>query len=148
MNISKATLKDLPFLYQIGKSTPEFRVSADEEFMPQDEFSYAIKSPDSVFLVAKVGKEIAGFIYASAKDKERPFNDRYACLIYLVVLPQFRNHGIAHGLYKECEKRLKKMNINYLYTWACATSESILGFMQKEGFAKGHKYFWMDKKIK
>lgn len=43
MNISKATLKDLPFLYQIGKSTPEFRVSADEEFMPQDEFSYAIK---------------------------------------------------------------------------------------------------------
>lgn len=149
MNIRKASLNDFEELYKIGKSTPELKVSATEEFMDADEFKWSITNPNGVFLLAEKEKKVAGFIYANAKDIERPFEHRYACLVYLVVIPEFRRMGIATKLYSECIKVLEKMGVTNLYGWANAEGDGeIIDFMKKQGFAKGHKYVWMDKRLR
>lgn len=148
MRIRPALLDDFEELYDIGKNTLELRVSATEEFMDSDEFKWSIINPNGCFLLAEEKKKIAGFIYANAKDVERPFEHKYACLVYLVVVPKFRRQGIAKKLYLECERRLKKLGINNLYGWANAEGNGeIVEFMKKQGFLEGHKYIWMDKKI-
>jgi len=148
IHIRAASLDDFEALYSIGKNTPELQVSATEEFMDADEFRWSITNPGGVFLLAEENRKIAGFVYADAKDVERPFEQRYACLVYLAVVPEFRKQGIAKSLYAECERRLKLQGITHLYGWANAEGTSqIIEFMKKHGFAEGHRYVWMDKKI-
>ena len=148
MKIRSASIDDFVELYEIGKDTAELRVSATEEFMDADEFKWSITNPNGCFLVAEEKNKKVGFIYANAKDVERPFEHKYACLVYLVVIPEFRRRGVALKLYLECEKRLSKLGVSNLYGWANAEANGeIVEFMKKQGFAEGHKYVWMDKKI-
>ena len=146
MNICTASIEDFKELYDIGKSTPELRVSATEEFMDADEFRWSLTNPNGVFLVAEENNKKAGFIYANAKDIEKPFEHKYACLVYLVVIPEFRGCGAAQKLYAECERKLRELGITNIYSWVKPEGE-IMEFMKKRGFAEGHKYIWMDKKI-
>jgi len=148
MLIRTASLDDYEQLYSIGKNTPELRVSATEEFMDADEFKWSIQNPEGIFLLAEEKKKIVGFLYANTKDIERPFETKYACLVYLVVVPEFRRQGIAKKLHIECERRLKERGVTHLYGWAHAEGEGqMIDFMKKQGFAQGHQYMWMDKRI-
>lgn len=148
MKIRLANLKDFDKLYEIGKNTPEFKVSANKLFMEKDEFKFLIKNPDGLFLVAEKGNQIVGFVCASSDPAEKSLTTRYANLIYITVLPAFRRQGIAQKLYNECEKRMKKSGFSNMYCWAHAgKNSSIIEFMCKQGFAKGHDYVWMDKSL-
>ncbi len=147
MNIRPAKKEDFHKLYEIGKNTPEFKVSAREVFMDADEFAFGIEDPNSVFLVAEED-EIAGFIYASLSDHDKPLKKQTACLIYLTVLPAFRKHGFAQKLYSACEKALKDKGASGIYGFANIESDgAIVKFMEKQGFSLGHKYMWVDKEI-
>src|SRR3989344_2203330 len=106
MKIRKARLEEFEELYEIGKNTPELRVSATEEFMDKDDFRQRIDDPKHVFLVAELEENIAGFICANAKDADSQLQNRYACLVYLVTLPEFRRQGVAKTLYNACERQL------------------------------------------
>ncbi len=166
--IRKAEPTDLDNLYQLGLQTPELQVSSTEPFMPKDELAWAIQNPDGVFLVAEQSesaeqsrtitepihptKKLVGFIYANANDKDKAFQDKYACIIYLTVIPEFRKLGIAKDLYKECEQKLKSIGITSIYSWAkiddnFKNETPIIDFMKKQGFKPGKSYLWMDKKI-
>ncbi|MFA6256002.1 MAG: GNAT family N-acetyltransferase [Candidatus Absconditabacterales bacterium] len=148
MEIRTAAIKDFFQLYEIGQNTPELRVSAKEQFMDQDEFILAIENPNGIFLVAEEENTLVGFIYVNAKDKDKPIENRYACLVYLVVVEKFRRHGIAQRFYDECEKRLKNMGITHVRTRANVEGNGeIVEFMKKQGFAEGHQYVRMDKTI-
>ena len=148
MKIRKATIDDFEELYALGKRTPELRVSATEGFMDADEFKWSIKNPDGIFLLAEDRGKVIGFVYANAKDKDRAFENRYACLVYLTVDSNFRRKKIGERLYLECEKQLKKLGITNIYGWATLESKGgILRFMEKQGYAEGHKYVWVDKKL-
>lgn len=148
MIIRPATTADFDSLYELGKDTPELQVSATEEFMAPDEFRWALTDPNAVFLVAQEGDGLHGFVYATADDKEKPLPNKWACLVYLAVAPEFRRRGIATSLYAECVQKLKDMGMTDLYGWAHAQgSGGITQFMQGHGFQEGHLYRWMNKKI-
>jgi GNAT superfamily N-acetyltransferase len=148
MIIRLATPQDFDTLYEIGKNTHEFRVSAREVFMDADEFKFGITDPNSVFLVAEENYEIAGFVYASLLDHDKPLEKQSACLIYITVLPPFRKQGIAKQLYVVCEDALRAKGCSGIYSWANTEGDgAIVSFMEQVGFAKGHKYVWMDKEI-
>ncbi|MEK6830584.1 MAG: GNAT family N-acetyltransferase [Nanoarchaeota archaeon] len=127
-------------LYEIGKNTIELKVSSTEDFISIDELRYSIENPENIFLVAENNNKIIGFIYANSKDKDKPFKDKYACLVYLAVIPEFRRNYIAEKLYFECENRLKEVGINFIYGWANADSNPIIKLMKKYGFSEGHRY--------
>lgn len=149
MVIRSAGSKDFDALYTIGLATPEFQVSGSEAFMDPDEFRWAItENPDKVFLLAEEDGKIVGFVYANAKDGERPFPDKYACLVYLVVIPECRPRGIAKQLYETCEKELKAKGITHMYGWANTEGDGAIGkFMKGQGYTEGHLYRWMDKRL-
>ena len=150
VTIRTATMEDIESMYAIGLTTPEFQVSAQNEaFMSKEEFSFAVTDSDSEFLLAESDdKEIAGFIYAGVSDKERILPDQYACIVYLVVHPNFRRQGIAAQLYHACEQRLKQRGVKGVYSWTSIEGDgAIQRFFEKEGFAAGHTYRWMDKSI-
>ena len=148
MYIRKATAGDFEALYKIGLATPEFKVSASGEFMEQDEFLSALEDPLGTFILAESENEILGFIYANRQDPERAPKTKWACLVYLVVTPEYRGRGIAQALYDFCVQELKQCGITKLYGWANSEGDgSIIKFMKKNGFSEGHKYIWMDKEI-
>ena len=149
MKVRKAIPKDFDELYKIGLSTPELKVSATENFMDADEFKGFITDNDCIFLVAEEGKRIAGFILAHAEWVYRPVQNKYACIVYLVVLPEFRHKGIASKLYSECVPKLKMLGATHVYGWANTESDgSIIDFFKKQGFKEGHRYMWMDNELK
>ena len=89
-----------------------------------------------------------GFIYANRQDLEQAHRVKWACIVYVVIKPEFRKMGIAQKLYDACVTELKNNGISNLYVWANSeTDGGVVGFMNKNGFSAGHKYLWMDKKI-
>lgn len=148
MNIRPATTKDFEALYAIGLATPEFKVSSSGEFMEPDEFLSVIENPFGTFLLAEDGGAPVGFLYANRKSDDRGLRTQWACLVYLVVKPEYRKQGVAQALYDACMRELKAHGVTNVYGWACVESDgSILRFLEKQGFSEGHKYAWMDKKL-
>lgn len=148
MKIRKASSQDLIKLHTIGLATPEFKVGAKGEFMEQDEFLSAIENPNGTFLLAEEGQEVVGFIYASRKDVERGPRTKWACLVYLVVKPKYRKQRVAQQLYGTCVEELRNHGISSIYAWANIESDnSIVKFLEKQRFSRGHTYVWMDKTL-
>ncbi len=147
INIRAASKKDFASLYAIGAHTPELKVNRLEPFMTKAEFRWSLcENPNGVFLVAEDGKKPVGFLYANMRDVDRP-SRKCACLVYLTVIPSYRRHGIAHALYSEAEKRLKRNKVSYLYALANATHDPVVLFNTKHGLKKGNAFVWMDKNI-
>jgi ribosomal protein S18 acetylase RimI-like enzyme len=146
MKIRKAKLNDFDSLYEIGLKTPELKVSEDV-FMDKDDFGRRISDKSHIFLVAEDKKKLAGFVCANAKDKDSPLIDRYACLVYLAVLPEYRNRQVGSKLYEKCTSLLKEKGITHAYGLVNSSSKPIQNFMKKQGFQTGKTLIWMDKKL-
>src|SRR6185369_17458353 len=118
--IRVATIKDFETLYAIGLATPELQVSSTEPFMDKDEFFWRIKNPNGIFLAAETinTKRPIGFMYADIDDKNKPIKQKYAFVIYIAVLPEFRKHGIAQKLYDVCVEKIKEAGLNNICCWA------------------------------
>jgi len=147
MAVRLATNADLPKLYQLGLATPEIQVSATEPFMDEDEFLGALKKKENFFVLWEEMGEIVGFIMADTRDQDIGYHNKYGCIIYVVVKPEFRGKGVAKKLYAETERIMKERGMTNLYCWASMESPEIQKFMKKQGFAEGHRYVWMDKKL-
>lgn len=146
--IRPAAASDFEALYALAKNTPELKVSATEDFMDPEEFKWSMQDPNGIFLIAEDDGRCAGFIYATFDGKEHAYPQKWACLVYIAIDPAFRKQGIATALYEACAKRLKAQGIAHLYTWAYPGSDgATVAFMKRQGFAEGHQYIWMDKKI-
>lgn len=146
MSIRLATPADLPRLYEIGLHTPEIQVSTTEPFMDKDEFLDALNRKENFFLVLEQDDQLQAFLMASTRDEDIPYKHHYACIVYIVVDQKFRGQGYAKQLYLEAEKLLRQRGMTHLYCWANLDS-GVIPFMEKQGFAKGHQYVWMDKKL-
>lgn len=148
LSIRPATSQDFDQLYLLGQNTPELRVSSIEPFMDRDEFEVAIKNSSGLFLLVEVDSSVAGFIYASGDDKDKPIKKKWACLVYLVVAPKWRGNRVATQLYDSCIAKLKENGITHLYSWVDTEGDgAILSFMKKRGFTAGHTYQWMDREL-
>lgn len=147
MNIRVARESDCDTIYNLGISTPELRVSAQEPFMTREELLEAIAHPDSVFLLAHEKDAIIGFIYARVGDLGIYSMERWACIVYVAVAANHRRSGVAKQLYEACEKLLQTRKVTNLYCWTNIESTGIVPFFQKRGFIPGKTCMWMDKKL-
>lgn len=148
---------DFTETYKFARGIKEFRVSSVQSFMEPNEFKAAMKNKAGIFLVAEIEGKIVALVYANTNDIEKYGHlnikrgakfSSWACLVYLGVKKKFRGQGLASRLYNSCVKLLKNKGITNIYSWANIESDkSMVGFLQKKGFQRGHKYIWMDKKI-
>jgi GNAT superfamily N-acetyltransferase len=149
MRVRKATTEDFSALYAIGLATPEFQVSSTVAFMEEDEFLQAILSSFGCFMLAETDEgEIIGFVYANQQDPEMVPRMKWACLVYLMVRPEWRKQGVAQALLDSCIADLKNRGTTNLYGWAHAEGNgSMIKFLKKNRFSEGHKYVWMDREL-
>lgn len=145
MRIRKATPADVETLYQFALRFPELKVSATAPFMWPEEFREALADTSAVVLIAEEDT-ILGFVYARTRDLDRPSLET-GCIVYLAVDEKHRNKGIGTQLFNACVKELKARGVTYLFAWANAENSLVKKLLLKEGFAEGHTYTWMDRKI-
>lgn len=96
MKIRKARIEDFKELYRVGKSVSEMKVSIKD-------FKFWIKNKRSTFLLAEESGKILGFVYAITKE-----DPKYDVLVYLVVIPGYREKGVANALLGNCMKTIRK----------------------------------------
>lgn len=65
------TKNDLPLIYSIGCSVPEFRVDNEGGFWKMDDLERWIESSKDLAIVAVEDKEIVGFLLASYHEPSR-----------------------------------------------------------------------------
>ncbi len=143
--IRKADARDFPVLYEIGLATPEIQVTEGEAFMEQAEFLRIIQAESSILLVAVVNEVVAGFVYVRLDDIDAL--PGWACLVYLVVRPEFRGQGVGTALYRAAEHLAQERGYSNFYAWArCGQDSPIRKLLMHQGYSEGHKYSWMGKR--
>jgi GNAT superfamily N-acetyltransferase len=146
MRIRQVEPGDFERLYFLGSNTEEFRVSATEPFMEKAEFRWAMGNKEGCMFLAEADTDLLGFAYMSWRDLEAP--PSWGCLVYLVVAKEHRGGGIAAQLYTACTERAVSAGVSHIYALANDESDgSMIGFLEKRGFNKGHRYVWMDRKL-
>ncbi|MFH0986533.1 MAG: GNAT family N-acetyltransferase [Candidatus Micrarchaeota archaeon] len=145
IQIRRATLKDFNKTYYLADRIPELKVSDKEPFMDKQEFMFAMKNPDGVFLIAEENGKIVGFTYSSIKIRGK---EKIACFVYLAVHPKYRKKGIGTILWDERLKRLRKRKVVRVYEWISASNKRMQRFSEKHGKLKpGKKFIWFDRKL-
>lgn len=148
ITVRPADSKDTKAIFALGHRTPEFQTSNQEPFMEVDELAWRISHDTSIFLLAEVKGDLVGFAYSETVNTDAPIRTKFACLVYIVVNPKFRKHGIAKQLLTASERELKKRGMKYIFVWANQEGDgAIETFLTKQGYVPGHVYRWMDKKL-
>jgi ribosomal protein S18 acetylase RimI-like enzyme len=120
--------------------TPELMLP--DKTYPDDIYFRKVLDSDSIFLVAKNGKKILGFLIAHNIIGVSSFLDT------LAVSKESRGKGIGRMLVSEYERHIKKEKIHYIFLFAMVTNESTLKFYEKNGFKSSeHDYKMFSRNI-
>lgn len=145
--IRKAAPEDFHKVYELGASTPELLTSSEHPFHGKNEFQKGFTDPASAIFLAEASRKLAGFIYGDVEAKDLD-GKKWACLMYIVVRPEFRGKGVAQKLFDAFSFEAKSRGATHLYSWANSEEGSvIMPFFEKQGLKPGHLYRWMDKEL-
>ncbi len=134
--ITNITDSDVDEIIKIGLSTPELQLKADEPtYYSEEMLSSFIKSPQDIYLVAKVNGKIAGYRLATFN----PFL-KEAYLIDLVVKSEYRGLGVATKLYEKTFATLNTRDCHRVWVLAKEGNMKILPFLSKYNFIKGDNF--------
>lgn len=127
---------DVAEIIKLGLSTKELHLQEKKAiYYDEDEIKSFIKSPNHIYLVAKVGGKIAGYRLAIFN----PFLLE-AYLMDLVVKPEFRGTGVANALYAKTFEILQKKKCEWAWTLVKEGNERMMEILPKKGFVKGSKF--------
>jgi predicted acetyltransferase len=107
------------------------------------EFIKSIGERNSFFRFVEINNKIAGYIYGvihKIGDNEKKWK-KYADLNSIVVLPKFRNKGLAEFMIKKFFSWLKIKNIKYVEASCNVKNTSIIQLNKKLGFKEQHIKF-------
>ncbi len=136
IKISDLTEDDIEEVRAIGMSTPELHIeSGSTDYYAVETLRRFIKSPHDIYLSAKTGSDLAGYLLAT-------FNPylKEAYIIDLVVKPEYRNRGVATLLIDKCVNRLKEKECSWMWLLVQEGNERMYAFSKKKGFIKGRKF--------
>ncbi len=98
------------------------------------------RDPKSIF-VAIEGKEIAGTVSITE-------DGRMTLISRLAVSWKFRSKGIGKALMKKAEEELSARGCDKFNILVREENKNLQGYYEKQGYAKGNIYRWMEKKKK
>jgi len=139
--VRRANRADAAKIYKIGTSTSEFAVSKKIKFFTLNELKEFVDRKDCIFLVAKVRKEIAGFVIAFVMTRYWLFVDNF------YILPKFRRQEVASELEKVMIKVAKKKKIDYISRIVKPSHASSRKFLKKKGYKETTGFLWLEKFI-
>ena len=94
---------------------------------------------EGILLVAEENKKLVGVCFGNYKTKEK-----WADLLGVVVIPEFRKKGIASSLIKEFESFVKKNKLKTIYLYADKKEKKLFKKLQ---YKQGKTYVSFTKKF-
>ncbi len=136
--------KDVDSIYEIGKSTPEFKISHNPNsiFWPKETLLNWVGTKEDVLLVAEEKGEIMGFVICRTHKKTST-----ASLDNIWVSPRFRGKDLSKKLLNYLLKELKKREIGYVFGLVKEDNLSSIKFFEKNNFNKGYNFYWVEKEL-
>lgn len=141
VKVGSAKPGDMEKIYKIGMSTDEFAVSSNIRFFTLDELKEFVRRKDCIFLVARIGGEIVGFVIAFVMTRYWLFVDNF------YVLPKFRKHGVASEIEREMIRIARKKKIDYISRIVKTSNASSRKFLKKKYYRETAKFLWVEKFI-
>lgn len=136
--IRKVQEKDIDFIINLAKKSPELNASLNKTFPSKKELLEWLKDDKVVFLV----EENKGFLLAKLNSSE------WCMIDALSIEHDFRNQGIATKLLNELYSILKERKINYISGLVLENFQNSRDFWKKKGFFEGKKLIWFEKDLK
>jgi ribosomal protein S18 acetylase RimI-like enzyme len=136
--VRKANKKDVDFILNLAKKTPELNASKNETLLSKNEVLEWIKDNKIIFLI----EENKGFLLAKINSLE------WCMIDALSIDYKFRNQGIANKLLEELYSILKEKKINYISGLVLDSAIDSRNFWKKKGFIEGKKLIWFEKELK
>ena len=137
--VRKAQEKDIDFIMNLSKKTPELNPSKTGPCLPsKTELLEWINDDKTIFLV----EENKGFLLAKLHSSE------WCMIDSLSVDPNFRKQGIATKLLNELDSILKEKKVEYISGLVLENFENSREFWKKKGFIEGKKLIWFEKELK
>lgn len=135
--------KDLDFVHEICGREQGFQVSPSfEGGWSKDQLKNWMNSKDDVLIVAEEEGQIIGY---SLCINHVPTGK--STIENVWVSEEYRNKGIAKDLIEYSINELKEKGSTYVCGFTKEDNLPPTKLLEKEGFDKGHLFYWMSKKI-
>lgn len=141
IHIRKATLNDLPILYECEQGIITAERPYDETlktgYINYYDIKAMIESNETEVLVAVFEKEIVGSAYARI-EKAKPYlkHSHYAYLGFMYVNPAYRGKGINKKIIEELKIWALSRNLNEVRLDVYNDNHSAIRAYEKAGFKK------------
>jgi ribosomal protein S18 acetylase RimI-like enzyme len=136
--VRKANEKDIDFIINLAKKSPELNASKNEILPSKNELLEWLNDNKVIFLV----EEDKGFLLAKLNSSE------WCMIDALSIAPNFRNQGIATKLLDQLYLILKEKDINYISGLVLENSDLSRTFWKKKDFVEGKNLVWFEKDLK
>ncbi len=103
----------------------------DQEAFTKRQISYLLTDYNTIALMAKTDKDIAGFVISQLDVEE---NTEFGHIITINVAPKHRRQGTATKLLNEMEKLLKQKGINQSHLEVREDNKHAIKLYQKLGY--------------
>lgn len=140
--IRKMTARDVDGVVALGRGLNELLSSDKDEFWTPDILREWIVAEKDIMLAAEAGGEVVGFLLTQLH-----LPSRSGYLSDIMVHPEFRRQGVATNLVEEALKRMKPLEIVYVYGLTKVNNGKIHELLQSFGFYRGDAFYWFDKEI-
>ena len=125
IKIESASTTDLQILYKIE------RECFSSEAFSIEELSFLIRNPNSISLMAKIGKEIAGFIIGLVYNRE---SGKIGHILTLDVAKKYRRKGVAMELMKKLEEKFREKKVEECFLEVRIDNEAAKSLYRKLGY--------------
>jgi ribosomal protein S18 acetylase RimI-like enzyme len=133
---------ELEKIYRLGCSLKEFTVSDEVRYYRREEVKEFVgKNKDNIFLVAVMGDQIIGSLFAKIIS-------RHWCMMdSICVKENYQRKGIGNQLLEKLYAVLKKKNIHYVQAIVEQKNSKARNYYKKMGFEEGREFVWVEKFI-
>ncbi|MCD6240686.1 ribosomal protein S18-alanine N-acetyltransferase [Candidatus Bathyarchaeota archaeon] len=127
IEIKQASTADLQILYKIE------RECFSSEAFSMEELSFLIKNPNSISLIAKIDKEIAGFIIGLIYDTK---SGKIGHILTLDVAKKYRRKGVARKLMEKLEGKFREKTVKECFLEVRIDNEAAKRLYRKLGYTE------------
>jgi ribosomal protein S18 acetylase RimI-like enzyme len=139
MNIRKMTIEDLEQIISIGSNETSFAATLDSgSFWTNEQLRASITTDQDVLLVGEENRQIVGFAITLL---HKPTGK--ASFENLWVHPDHRKREFGQKLIKRTLEELKNRDCKFVCSIIRDDNKSISNLLEKMGFQKGYKFYWM-----
>lgn len=120
--------------HEQARYDPLVKASAQWQVLFREHLGRMLAKPESVFLVARVGGELAGFILASRNDEPWFEQGRRGGISELYVRPEFHRQGVGSAVVKAAIEQLSEGGAAVVAMSVLLDNEAGVSFWKAQGF--------------